>query len=55
MDDYEHSCLSGTQGVNPKPFYEVIQVLIPGHQVWTAPQTFCEVTFKTNLQKFLDK
>ena len=53
--NYVGSCLSSTQGVNTKPFYEGIQVLVPGHQVWTASKTFCGVVFKTNFQTFLSK
>ena len=34
-----HSRVSGTQSVNTTTFCDGTQVLVPEHQVWTAPLT----------------
>ena len=35
--NYIHSHISGTQSVNTAPFIAGTQVLVPEHQLWTAP------------------
>ena len=35
--NYVHTHMSGTQGVNATSFSAATNVLVPEHQVWTAP------------------